>query len=243
MPTTPPQPSLRRDLGVGDAVVIGLGAMLGAGVFAAFGPAADAAGTGLLLALGLGIVVIVYGLVGLAVLLVLGAEGTAASTAPLRDAVRVGSYAELAPLVRVGAVTACLGVLLSAMAGVGRTTLAMARDRELPAVLDAVHPRFAVPHRAELLLGLVVIVVVSLTDIRHAIGFSSTGVLVYYAIANASAWTLPGRARRWRRPVAAIGLLGCTTLLVTLPLSSVVIGVAVLALGVLVRASLRRRQV
>lgn len=39
---------LRRTLGVFDAVVVGLGAMLGAGVFVALGPAAGAAGTGLL---------------------------------------------------------------------------------------------------------------------------------------------------------------------------------------------------
>ncbi|WP_461029948.1 APC family permease, partial [Streptomyces sparsus] len=48
---------LRRRLGVLDAVVIGLGAMLGAGIFAAVGPAADAAGSGLLLGLALAAVV------------------------------------------------------------------------------------------------------------------------------------------------------------------------------------------
>ena len=42
---------LRRSLGVADAVVIGAGSMLGAGVFAVWGPAADAAGTWLLLGL------------------------------------------------------------------------------------------------------------------------------------------------------------------------------------------------
>src|ERR1700756_4519220 len=42
---------LSRRLGTGDAVVIGLGSMMGAGVFAAFGPAARAAGVGLLLGL------------------------------------------------------------------------------------------------------------------------------------------------------------------------------------------------
>jgi len=184
----------------------------------------------------LGIVVFTYALVGLAVLLVLGAEGTAASTAPLRDVVLAGSLSPLVPAVRVGAVAASLGVLLSAMAGVGRTTLAMARDGELPRPLAAVHPRYAVPHRAELLLGLVVIGVVSLADVRQAIGFSSTGVLVYYAIANASAWTLPGPVRRWLRPLAALGLLGCLTLVATLPPASLLTGLAVLAVGLVVRA-------
>jgi APA family basic amino acid/polyamine antiporter len=43
---------LARRLGLHDAVVIGLGSMVGAGVFAAFAPAARAAGTGLVLGLG-----------------------------------------------------------------------------------------------------------------------------------------------------------------------------------------------
>src|SRR6478735_3872131 len=42
---------LARRLGTGDAVMIGLGSMIGAGVFSAFGPAAQAAGAGLLLGL------------------------------------------------------------------------------------------------------------------------------------------------------------------------------------------------
>ena len=44
---------LERRLGVADAVVIGLGSMLGAGVFAAVGPAAGAAGSWLLVGLAL----------------------------------------------------------------------------------------------------------------------------------------------------------------------------------------------
>src|SRR6516164_8810546 len=48
---------LRRSLGVFDAVVIGLGSMIGAGIFAALGPAAHAAGSGLLLGLALAAVV------------------------------------------------------------------------------------------------------------------------------------------------------------------------------------------
>ncbi|WP_106814392.1 APC family permease [Microbacterium timonense] len=50
-------PSLQRRLGLGDAVFIGLGSMIGAGVFAVWAPAADAAGTGLLLGLGIAAVV------------------------------------------------------------------------------------------------------------------------------------------------------------------------------------------
>ena len=44
---------LARRLTTSDAVMVGLGAMLGAGVFAAFGPAAEVAGAGLLVGLAL----------------------------------------------------------------------------------------------------------------------------------------------------------------------------------------------
>lgn len=66
-------------------------------------------------------------------------------------------------------------------------------------------------------------------------------MLVYYALANASAWTLPGRARWWRRPTAALGLVGCVVLVATLPVGSVATGLGVLAVGLAARAVLRRR--
>ena len=49
--------TLARRLGLGDAVAVGLGAMLGAGVFAALAPAAAAAGGLLLVALAVAAVV------------------------------------------------------------------------------------------------------------------------------------------------------------------------------------------
>ncbi len=55
--TAPASTTLARRLGTGDAVVIGLSAMIGAGVFSAFAPAAEAAGTGLLIGLAVAAVV------------------------------------------------------------------------------------------------------------------------------------------------------------------------------------------
>lgn len=187
--------------------------------------------------LALGIVVAVYAVVGAVALAAVGPAALAASESPLATA--AGGGGGLTVVVQAGGALAAGGVLLSLLAGVGRTTLAMARDRELPHRLAAVHPRYRVPHRAELVIGALVLVLVLVTDLRSAIGFSSFAVLVYYAIANASAITLPGPRWSWPWPIAVLGLAGCLTLAATLPLASVLSGLAVLALGLAGRAAIR----
>ncbi|MFJ8576751.1 APC family permease [[Kitasatospora] papulosa] len=181
--------------------------------------------------LALGITLVVYAVVAVAVLTVLGPGGLAQATAPLSEAVRAAGAGWLSPVVRVGAAVAALGSLLALILGVSRTTLAMARDRHLPHALAAVHPRFKVPHRAELLVGAVVAVLAATTDVHGAIGFSSFGVLAYYAVANASAWTLTEDEGKTNRLTPAVGLAGCLVLAFALPVSSVISGAAVLAFG------------
>ncbi|MFC8369178.1 APC family permease [Streptomyces sp. NPDC057239] len=180
--------------------------------------------------LALGIALVVYVAVAVAVLSVLGSKGLGDATAPLADAVRAAGVPGLVPVVRVGAAVAALGSLLALILGVSRTTLAMARDRRLPGALAAVHPRFQVPHRAELSVGAVVAVLAATVDVRGAIGFSSFGVLTYYAVANASAWTLDPRPAT--RVVPAVGLAGCLVLAFSLPWVSVAVGAGVLVVGV-----------
>ncbi|MFE9470633.1 APC family permease [Streptomyces griseofuscus] len=181
--------------------------------------------------LALALTLIVYAAVAIAVLTVLGPGELAGAAAPLSDAVRAVGADLLVPVVRAGAAVAALGSLLALILGVSRTTLAMARDRHLPHALAAVHPRFQVPHRAELLVGAVVAVLAATADVRGAIGFSSFGVLACYAIANACAWTLTRDEGRPNRLIPALGLAGCLALAFALPLSSVASGAAVLAFG------------
>ncbi|RKS79236.1 amino acid/polyamine/organocation transporter (APC superfamily) [Actinomadura pelletieri DSM 43383] len=181
--------------------------------------------------LALGIALAVYAAVAVATLATLGPADLGTATAPLADAVERAGVPTLTPAVRTAAAIAALGSLLALILGVSRTTLAMARDRHLPHVLAAVHPRRKVPHHAELAVGAVVAVLAATADLRGAIGFSSFGVLVYYAIANASAWTLPADEGRPPRLIPALGLVGCLLLAFALPFSSVTFGAAVLAAG------------
>ncbi|WP_066911967.1 APC family permease [Mycobacterium interjectum] len=182
--------------------------------------------------LALGIALAVYALVAVAALSALGPRRLADSPAPLSDAVRVAGIGWLVPVVGVGATVAAVGSLLALILGVSRTTLAMARDHHLPHVLTAVHPRFRVPHRAELVIGAIVSVSAAIVDLRGAIGFSSFAVLIYYAVANASAFTLRPDEGRPRRAIPVIGLIGCVVLAFAMPPSSVLAGAIVLGIGV-----------
>lgn len=173
----------------------------------------------------LGITFAVYLLVALTVLKVLGAGTLAESTAPLADLAGASAPA-LEPVVAIGAGIAVAGVLLSLLAGIGRTSLAMARDRRLPGVLAAVSERFGVPWAAELAASGLVLILVSTLDLAGAIGFSSFCVLVYYGVANAAAVTLDRRAL-----IPWLGLAGCLLVAASLPLASVLGGLAVFAVG------------
>jgi basic amino acid/polyamine antiporter, APA family len=181
--------------------------------------------------------IVVYAVVAVAVLSVLGASGTAASTAPLAEAVDATSGSWAVTVVRVGAALASAGALLALIAGLGRTGLAMAREHDLPRWFDAVHPRYRVPHRAELSVAAIVVALVLTTDLRGAIGFSSFGVLLYYFVANASAYRQGPTNRRFPRWLQVLGMAGCLVLVAALPWRSVVAGVAVLAVGMLLRAA------
>ena len=184
----------------------------------------------------LGIALVVYATVAATALWALGASGLAAATAPLAAMTQAAGAGWLTPVVRVGAAVAALGSLLALILGVSRTTLAMSRDGHLPRTLAKVHPRFGVPHHAELAVGAVVAIVAGTADVRGAIGFSSFGVLLYYAIANASAMTLSRLERRPPLIVCVVGLVGCVVLACTLPHASVISGVVVIVIGIAIYA-------
>ncbi len=186
--------------------------------------------------LALGITVTVYLVVAITTLLAAGASRLAESDAPLLAAVEAAGVGEVGWLVRVGGFVAASGALLGLIAGIGRTGLAMARHGDLPAQLARVDPVHQVPVVAQIAVGTIVCLVLLVADLRGAIGFSSFGVLLYYTIANLSAWTQPAEDRRWPRWLQGLGIVGCLALAFTLPPLSVALGVVVLAIGIGARA-------
>lgn len=182
---------------------------------------------------------VLYAVVAITLLALVGPGRLATSEAPL--SLLVAGHPVASVVLVVAAATASAGALLGLLTGIGRTWLAMARNRDLPGWFAVTHPLYKVPHRAELVLGVVITLVLLVVDVRGAIGFSSFGVLLYYFIANLSAWTQSADRRRYPRALQVAGAVTCAVLVVTLPWQSVVGGVAVLAAGVLIRVFSRRR--
>ncbi|RKQ36254.1 APC family permease [Kocuria tytonis] len=179
---------------------------------------------------------VLYGVLALLALTVLGPDELSRTTTPLADLAAAGGLTWTAPVVRLGAAAATLGALLAGIAGIARTSLAMARTSDLPPALAVLDSRHGVPRRAEITLAVVVVALVLTLDVRGVIGFSSFGVLLYYLVANLSAVTQTGEHRRYPRAVSVTGAVLCTVLVVTLPATSVVAGVLVLGLGIGCRA-------
>ena len=190
--------------------------------------------------LALAIALVVYLAVASALLVGLGAERLAGDPTPLVTLVSGLSTPGLGVLVRLGAAVATVSVLLSVLVGISRTSLAMARRRELPRPLSVVGSR-GTPWRADLLAAAVALAVAVFAGPVAAIALSACSVLVYYAVINASALRLRPAERRWPRWTAWLGLAMCLALAVLLPLRAVLITAGVLAVGFALTTLLGRR--
>ena len=182
----------------------------------------------------LGTALVIYLLIGASVV---GTLGSAVIThdAPLVGVLDAAGWSAAAPAVRVAAATASLGALLALLTGLGRTTLAMAREGDVPRFFAAVSLSWQVPQRAEIAIALIVVGIVLLADLRGAIGFSSFGVLLYYLLANISAFRQAPEARRCPRWLQILGGVLCIVLVAALPPESTLLGIGVVAVGLVYR--------
>jgi basic amino acid/polyamine antiporter, APA family len=187
-------------------------------------------------------VVLVLSALTLVVLLtILGTTRLSASGSPVADAIGDdGGW-----LVRVAVSLACVGSMTGVLAGLSRTSLAMSRDRELPAVLARVSTRAATPVVADVAVAVVASVAVLLLDPARVIGVSACAVLFYYAIAHLAALRA-GATIGLPRLVPVAGLAGCVLIGLSTPWPALVGVVAAAGAAVLIRllaARVRRRSV
>lgn len=187
--------------------------------------------------IGLVSVLLLYLLVGNALSATLG-KSLETSIAPVLDFTNVATPWLPGQVVIAVAAAACLGSLLSLLAGISRTGEAMARDGELPRLLARRSKRFDSPWVAEVALAAIAISLITSGDIVWTIGVSSFFVLGYYAIANLAAWRQLGTGSAGTKVLALLGLSTCCLLAAFVPLESLLLGSGCLVLALVIRAGL-----
>lgn len=173
-------------------------------------------------------VIILYAFLGSALLSALGFDGLADSATPVADS----APEHWRGVIIVVAVAASLGSLATILAGLSRTSMAMALEGDLPPKLGVVWGRTSSPAVAEITMASVAMIISVALDPLWLVGISSTTVLSYYALAHLAAARLPSQDRRLPRVVAWLGLVGCVALVATLPWIPLITGLSVAMVGV-----------
>lgn len=167
------------------------------------------------------IIIVVYAVLAVVVLRAVS-SGVALSAAPLESIAATMDSTVVSALVRVGAVIAAGAVLLSLIAGVGRTLFAMGRGGDAPRALARVSASTGVPAGAEIAAAVLALVVVLIGGIAVALALSAASILTYYAVAHLA---VLARVRRGDFPrvlalPAGLGLTGCVVVVAGLLLSA-----------------------
>ncbi|WP_250505290.1 APC family permease [Bowdeniella massiliensis] len=183
----------------------------------------------------IGLVAVIYAVITYLLLTRLGPEATAATDMPIASLVDLTRFDRIGIVLSATAALAATGALLALIVGISRTLLAMSRHGDLPAFFARTSRRQVPALATVVVAGVVAALMVFLPSITTAIGFSSFGVLLYYAIANASALRQPAAERRYPRVLHIFGLLACLGLVASLPVTSIVIGAGVVVVGLIYR--------
>ena len=182
-----------------------------------------------------------YAAVAVVAVGVVGAPALAGTGAPLQLAANAAGGATLGLAVTVGGTAAMLGVILSQLLGLSRMGFAMARRGDLPRSLDRVHPRFGVPHRAVVLIGVVALVVTLTGTLKGVASAAAFTILVYYGIANWAALRMPREAKLFPDFVPVAGCVACGLLALSLSPATLLTGLMVLLGGVAARLVINPR--
>ena len=155
---------------------------------------------------------IFYLLIGVVAVGLVGASILAASSSPLAEATKAmhNSLAVLA--ISLGGLIATASVLLTSIMGVSRESYAMALRDDLPSSLSRLHPVHGTPYRSIWISGLLMALLVLLTDLERVVAVSTFGLLFYYFLANVS----DAKLRSMKSKSLVLPILGATSCLALL---------------------------
>jgi APA family basic amino acid/polyamine antiporter len=182
--------------------------------------------------LALAISTVLYIFVSIIAVGLVGTSALSQSGSPLADAIRVTGSSPAVLLISTGAMIATASVLLTTIMGISRIVFAMSRKGDLPAFLNRVHPRFNTPHYAIWISGACMIAAILLADLMLVVAVSTFAMLVFYLIADISAFRLPSDYQQYPRIVPVIGAVSCIALIGFLTANSWIVGCIGLAIGI-----------
>lgn len=201
-------------------------------------------------AIGVGVLVLLYAGVQMAVLSVLPAERAAASSGVVAEAVAASLGPAAGRVVAVLVVVTTFGSIHAILLAVSRLGFAMARAGVFPAAFGAVHPRWGTPARATAAIAASTLAYVASSSFRDLLGYFTFAVWIFYGLSATALLLLRRRGigddRAWRAPggilppivVIGVGLAMTVGLVVESPRSAAV-GAAVLLVGFPVWAAWR----
>jgi APA family basic amino acid/polyamine antiporter len=160
-------------------------------------------------------------------------SATMQQAAPLEIVAASFEVPGVATMVAMGAITAMLGVLLNLTLGLSRVVLAMARRRDLPAMLAHIHQSRATPMAAVVLVSAIIAALVLVGNVKTTWSFSAFTVLIYYAITNLAAIRLSDQERLYPRFIPWLGLAACLFLAFWVEPAVWLAGLGLIALGLL----------
>jgi len=171
---------------------------------------------------------------------VVGAAKMATGTSPLQAVANTLTTPAIGVIVSIGASTAMLGVLLSQILGISRMMLAMGRRKDLPPFFEKVHGRYKVPHLGIIFTGLLILLLTLTGSFEFIVRAASFTILLYYSITNIAALRQPRTEQRYGRVIPVLGLIGCLTMSVSLPMNVILTGAGLLLAGFLLRLLFHR---
>ncbi len=193
------------------------------------------------------VTMILYSAVAIVGIGTVGAEtlnrAALAVAAPLEEAADAFGIPGAAQILAVGAITAMLGVLLNLILGLSRVLLAMGRRKDMPAATAVINTAGTTPTVAVIVVGVLIAGLTLIGNVKTTWSFSAFTVLIYYALTNLSALQLKPQERLYPRWISWAGLLACLFLAFWVETQVWLLGIGLLAAGLiwhLVAVRLRR---